>query len=117
MRGRFARRGGAFNPLRRMPRLRAAAAPRESVGMLAEQASAARLAPAEIDAYRRDGLVVPDYRLPPDQLSHLQGALDELIAANPEIRPEQLISAHVAKGGGERVRGHRAFLDFAHDPA
>jgi len=75
------------------------------------------LGPAEIETYRRDGLVVPGYRLPPDQLARLQTALDELIAANPHVRPEQLISAHLAKGGGEQVRGHEAFLDFAHDPA
>jgi hypothetical protein len=81
------------------------------------RAAAARLSPDEIAAYRRDGLVVPRYRLPPAQLAHLQRALDELIAANPDVRPEQLISAHVARGGGERVRGHHAFLDFAHDKA
>jgi hypothetical protein len=79
--------------------------------------STARLDAAEIDTYRRDGLVIPSYRLPAGQLTSLQTALDELIAANPGVRPEQLISAHVAKGGGERVKGHHAFLDFAHDAA
>jgi hypothetical protein len=76
-----------------------------------------RLSEEEIATFRRDGLVIPRYRLPPAQLQRMRDALDELIAANPTVRPEQLISAHVAKGGGERVRGHPAILDFAHDPA
>jgi hypothetical protein len=78
---------------------------------------AARLGAGEIETYGREGLVIPRYRLPAAQLAGLQTALDELIEANPGVRPEQLISAHVANGGGERVKGHRAFLDFAHDPA
>jgi hypothetical protein len=75
------------------------------------------LRPDEVDAYRRDGLVIPDYRLPEGQLQRLREALDRLIADNPEVRPEQLISAHVARGGGERVKGNDAFLEFAHDAA
>jgi ectoine hydroxylase-related dioxygenase (phytanoyl-CoA dioxygenase family) len=47
----------------------------------------------------------------------LREALDRLIADNPGIRPEQLISAHVAKGGGERVKGSDVFLEFALDSA
>jgi hypothetical protein len=71
----------------------------------------------ELATYRRDGLLVPDYRLPDAQLQRLREALDRLIADNPGVRPEQLISAHVARGGGERVKGNAAFLDFAHDDA
>jgi hypothetical protein len=75
-----------------------------------------RLTQDNIAAYRRDGLIIPDYRLPPSQLAHLRAALDEVIAGNPDVRPEQLISIHV-KRGSERTRGHDAFLEFAHDKA
>jgi ectoine hydroxylase-related dioxygenase (phytanoyl-CoA dioxygenase family) len=78
----------------------------------------ARLTQDEIAAYRRDGLVIPSYRLPDEQLATLRAALDRLIAGNPGVRPEQLISAHVRAGeGGEKVRGDAAFLDLARDPA
>lgn len=74
------------------------------------------LTPEELQTYRRDGLVVPAYRLPPAQLAAMRAALDRLIADNPGVRPEQLISAHVEKGS-EKVRGSAAFLDLARDPA
>jgi len=81
------------------------------------RSSPASLSARELATYRRDGLVVPSYRLPPAQLEEMRAALDRLIADNPAIRPENLISAHVARGGGERVKGSDAVLAFAHDPA
>jgi hypothetical protein len=78
--------------------------------------ASARLSPAQIEAYRRDGLVIPDYRLPEGQLDRLRAALDTLLAENTHVRPEQLISAHISRGGGEKTRGQDAFLEFAHDP-
>src|SRR5690242_9196377 len=78
----------------------------------------ARLTPQELETYRRDGLVIPSYRLPDGQLAAMRAALDRLIESNPGVRPEQLISAHVQAGdGGEKVRGDAAFLDLARDPA
>jgi hypothetical protein len=79
-------------------------------------AASPRLTHAQIEAYRRDGLVIPDYRLPAAQLARLRAALDALLAENTHVRPEQLISAHIRRGGGEKTRGQDAFLDFAHDP-
>jgi len=76
-----------------------------------------RLTDANIADYKRDGLIIPDYRLPAAQLAHLRAALDDVIAGNPGVRPEQLISIHISKGGAERTRGHDAFLEFAHDNA
>lgn len=78
---------------------------------------AAHLSTQEIEAFRRDGLIVPRYRLPPDLLVTLRDALDRLIRDNPAIRPEQLISAHVTSGSTENVRGQDAFLRLARAPA
>ncbi|HUL08650.1 MAG TPA: phytanoyl-CoA dioxygenase family protein [Candidatus Acidoferrum sp.] len=78
---------------------------------------AGALTAPEIDAFRRDGLFVPRHRLAPARLEMLRAALDRLIADNPGIRPEQLISAHITRGNTENVRGHEAFLELAHDPA
>jgi len=82
-----------------------------------ESEAAATLSASELATYRRDGLVIPSHRLPAQQLAALRAALDRLIADNPTIRPENLISAHVARGGGERVKGSDALLAFAHDAA
>ena len=73
------------------------------------------LSQKKIECYQRDGLVIPDYRVPGEKLSALRIALDTVIAANPDVRSEKLISPHLESGSAEGVRGHRAFLDFAHD--
>jgi ectoine hydroxylase-related dioxygenase (phytanoyl-CoA dioxygenase family) len=76
----------------------------------------ARLAPEEIEHYRSEGWLIPRFRLPEAQTTAMVQALDELIAANPGVRPEKLVSAHVEGDNGEGVRGSRAFLDLARDP-
>lgn len=79
------------------------------------------LSPQEVDQYHDQGWLVPRFRLSPERLASLRTALDELIARNPGVRPEKLVSAHVVRPGGqpnaEGVRGHPAFLDLARDPA
>ncbi len=74
-----------------------------------------RLTQAEIAAYAAGGYLVPRYRLPDAQLRSLRVALDELIRANPNVRPEKLVSAHVEGRNNEGVVGHRAFLELARD--
>ena len=74
------------------------------------------LQPDEVAHYRAQGWVIPCFRLPPGQVTLMVEALDELIRANPGVRPEKLVSAHVEGDNGEGVRGSRAFLDLARDP-
>lgn len=76
----------------------------------------AHLTADEIAHYRRDGWVRPQFRLPEAQVTHMREALDDLIARNPGVRPEKLVSAHVEGDNGEGVRGSKAFLDLALDP-
>ncbi len=71
----------------------------------------------EIETYREIGLVVPASRLDDYKVKHLRTTLDRLIAANPGIRPERLVSAHIEGENAEGVRGSRDFLDLARDPA
>ena len=52
-----------------------------------------RLSADEVATYREQGLVVPRWRLPRERLAALRAALDRVIADNPGVRPEQLISA------------------------
>ena len=89
----------------------------------------ARLHADEIARYHNEGWVVPQWRLPAEQVIAMQAALAELLRRNPGVRPEKLVSAHIdrAEGAvagadsgldnGEGVRGVAAFLDLARDPA
>ena len=79
--------------------------------------SMAQLSAAEKAKYERDGYVVPQWRLPKARVDTMRAALDQLIADNPGIRPEKLVSAHLEEGkNSEGVKGSRAFLDLARDP-
>jgi ectoine hydroxylase-related dioxygenase (phytanoyl-CoA dioxygenase family) len=70
----------------------------------------------EIEHYHREGWVVPRFRLPEREVAAMRDALDDLIRANPGVRPEKLVSAHIAGDNGEGVRGDSRFLDLARDP-
>jgi ectoine hydroxylase-related dioxygenase (phytanoyl-CoA dioxygenase family) len=76
----------------------------------------ARLNDEEIARYRREGWVVPRFRLPPARIAAMVEALEMLLRQNPGVRPEKLVSAHIEGDNGEGVRGSRAFLDLARDP-
>lgn len=76
----------------------------------------ALLSPDEIDRYRRDGWVVPSYRLDPTHLDRLRATLERLIRENPGVRPERLVSAHIEGRNAEGVRGSADFLELARDP-
>lgn len=76
----------------------------------------AHLHPDEVTQYQRDGWVVPRWQLPAARVAAMVQALDRLIADNPGVRPEKLVSAHVEGDNGEGVRGSRDFLDLARDP-
>lgn len=72
---------------------------------------------AEIASYERLGYVVPKFRLAAARVGQLRATLDRLIAANPQIRPERLVSAHIEGKNAEGVSGSADFLELARDPA
>lgn len=76
----------------------------------------ARLLDREIAHYDSEGWVIPGFRLPREQVDALRIALDDLIRANPGVRPEKLVSAHIEGDNGEGVRGSAQFLALAMDP-
>jgi hypothetical protein len=73
-----------------------------------------RLSDDEIVRFHEEGLVVPDYRVPDAWLEAMKAEVDELIARNPEVRPEQLSGAHNPWGQSAKVIGSRKFLEFCH---
>lgn len=74
------------------------------------------LSPEDIAQYRNDGYLVPQFRLPEERINKLRATLDELIEANPDVRPEKLVSAHIEGKNAEGVRGSAAFLELAREP-
>src|SRR5579872_4907853 len=75
-----------------------------------------RLSPREINTYRDEGLVVPEYRVPAAKLAGLREGLEQLIKDNPTVRTEKLISAPITGYHNEGVRGNSTFFEFATDP-
>lgn len=76
----------------------------------------AALTDAEVARYRQDGYLIPSYALSPQWVSRMQGALNTLIARNPGVRPEKLVSAHIEGQNNEGVVGCQDFLDLAMHP-
>lgn len=78
----------------------------------------AQLSEQEIKTYREDGLVIPKYHLPADLLAELRDDCEKVIRDNPEIRPEQLVNAHLEKlpGREEGLRGGGKILRYGTHP-
>lgn len=70
----------------------------------------------DILRYQQEGYLVPEFSLPAARIDSLRQKLDELIVANPGVRPEKLVSAHIEGRNAEGVVGSSDFLDLAHDP-
>ena len=75
------------------------------------------LSAAEVAAYRRDGFIVPEYRLPAAQLDEMRAALERLMAENPDLPPERPIAPHFPRAGDRASPVYGAFLRLASDPA
>ncbi len=74
------------------------------------------LSAREKSHYQTNGYVVPDFQLPADQVASLRDTVDSLIASNPDVRPEQLVNAHIAKPTAEGVQGAAELLELAKHP-
>ena len=77
------------------------------------------LSAAELQQYRTQGYLVPELRLPEARVRALRESLERLLRDNPGLRPEKLVSAHVARKDGqanaEGVKGSDDFLALAMD--
>ena len=73
----------------------------------------AKLSKSEIEFYKANGYVVPDYKIPDRMLEQLRQALNETLVNNPAVRPEQLASIHTTKAGPKDTKGHPTFLAVA----
>lgn len=76
------------------------------------------LSRSEIDAYHRDGYVIPDFRLSDEALTGLRDAYDRTIAANadtPGVTPDFMLGPHLGTPGAQGVRGDPYWLELAHN--
>ncbi|MFO1350960.1 MAG: phytanoyl-CoA dioxygenase family protein [Gammaproteobacteria bacterium] len=76
-----------------------------------------RLSDAELSAYREDGLVAPVLRLPAELLGQMRGALERLLAANPELAPEGLVCPHIPNGKPGGAEAAAEWFGFCSNPA
>jgi hypothetical protein len=74
-----------------------------------------RLSDSEIDTYRSDGLVVPNFRLSQAKLDILSQAVDDLVGANPDIPPEYLVGPHIPRHYATGPDLHQIFLAICMD--
>ncbi len=75
-----------------------------------------RLSDAEIQTFRREGLVVPDYRIPAEMLARMRAQVLDLLDRHPDVRPEQLSGPHNPWGQSARIVGSRVWLEFCRQP-
>ena len=71
------------------------------------------LSDGEVARYHRDGLLVPDYRVPDALLQRMRDSVAALIENNPTVRPELLASINIENPSEPRVRGNRDFVEQA----
>ncbi len=69
------------------------------------------LTPAERARYEAQGYVIPALRLPEAEVEALRRACEYMMAANPDLRPENLMNPHMAPW----PEGENPFLVLAHD--
>ncbi|MEX0959945.1 MAG: phytanoyl-CoA dioxygenase family protein [Burkholderiales bacterium] len=76
-----------------------------------------RLSDADVAAYRRDGLIVPSYRLPPDLLGRMRESLEKLLLDNADLTPESLVCPHIPYGKTHDAAAAAQWFAYATNPA
>ncbi len=74
------------------------------------------LSEAEVAAYYRDGQLTPKAALSDGLYQRMKGLIEGLIVNNPDVRPEQLVGAHIRENKDAGVKGAVELLDCAFDP-
>ena len=74
------------------------------------------LTDSELAAYRRDGFLVPKYRLPPRDLAALQALTAEIVADNPHLADVPMSCPHVPGSGIQGLKSSAAWLPLSLHP-
>lgn len=78
--------------------------------------SAGPLSTEEVDHFWREGWLIPRASLPGPLVESLRSVMERVIAMNPGVRPERLVSAHLPEPGAEGVHGAQEFFELARHP-
>jgi hypothetical protein len=81
------------------------------------RAKSHRLTQSDLAAYRRDGYIVPKYRLPAGDLARLQALTAKIVAENPHLADQTISTSHIPGAGNQNLKSDIAWLDFAIYPA
>ena len=74
------------------------------------------LSDQEIAAYRRDGYIVPRFRLQGAELAKLQSLMKQLVADNPALLDKAIVSPHVPGSGVQGLKAAPGWRDIATHP-
>lgn len=74
------------------------------------------LSEEEVAAYRRDGVIVPNFRLPDDALSRLRTLTDKLIADNSQLDDGPIFCPHVPGSGVQNLKSRPGWIEFPTHP-
>lgn len=74
------------------------------------------LSDAELAAFRRDGFLVPRYRLPAADLARLQALTERIVADNPHLADSPMACPHVPGSGIQGLKSSDAWLPLSLHP-
>ena len=75
--------------------------------------SARILSELELRTYRDDGVLVPNFSLPPDNLVLLQLLANNIVAKNLRMRDEPMASPHVPGSGVQNLKSDPRWIEIA----
>lgn len=70
----------------------------------------------KVDAYHRDGFVVPNYRLPDKDIGHLQALTLKLVEENADLTGQHMVGPHIPGSGIQNLKSTQGWLDIATHP-
>src|SRR4051812_9283757 len=73
------------------------------------------LSQADVEQYRRDGWVVPNYRLSKERTDRLRGYLFKLFELNPGVA-SHTNSPHIPGSGTMGVKSFHGWMEYCEDP-
>jgi hypothetical protein len=76
-----------------------------------------KLSVHEIEAYRRDGLIVSPLRLPASRMAAMRASLEKLLRDNAAITPESLVCPHIPYGPTHDAAAAAQWFAYATEPA
>jgi hypothetical protein len=68
---------------------------------------------SEIEAFRRDGFVVPKFRLPEPLTARLQALTIKLVDDNPTLINQHMVAPHVPGSGVQYLKSVEGWMDIA----